>query len=106
MLGWLETFGAHGDGPDTVRWSPRLARVCLRGGLGDEAPHGDRRVGDSTQDDVEECLDRAYRITGVRRERLLVLCAVDRRVPVEALAEQSVLVAEGAVEGAAAEASG
>ncbi|WP_407700034.1 hypothetical protein [Streptomyces liliifuscus] len=42
----------------------------------------------------------------MRRERLLVRCAVDRRMAVEALAEQGVLVAEGAVEGAAAEASG
>lgn len=27
MLGGLETFGAHGDGPDAVPWSPRLAGV-------------------------------------------------------------------------------
>jgi hypothetical protein len=42
----------------------------------------------------------------MRRERLLVLCAVDRRVAVEALAEERFLVAEGAVEGAPAEAGG
>jgi hypothetical protein len=42
----------------------------------------------------------------MRRERLLILRAVDRRIAVEALAEQGVLVAEGAVEGAAAEAGG